>query len=59
MMTKMDDPIPRARKNGRQSFPGAVADMIAKNDETSIYTSLVSSQLDATRDTRLRCDIPT
>jgi len=36
-------------KMGGKSFPGAVADMIAKKDETSIYTSLVSSQLDADR----------
>jgi len=36
-------------KMGGDDFPGAVADMIAKKDETSIYTSLVSSQLDADR----------
>lgn len=34
---------------GGMDFPGAVADIIAKKDETSIYTSLVSSQLDADR----------
>lgn len=36
-------------KMGGKDFPGAVADIVAKNDETSIYTSLVSSQLDADR----------
>lgn len=36
-------------KMGGKSFHGAVADMIAKKDETSLYTSLVSTQLDADR----------
>lgn len=36
-------------KMGGPNFPAAVADIIAKKDETSIYTSLVSSQLDADR----------
>jgi len=37
------------KKMGGKGFPEAVADIIAKKDETSIYTSLVSSQLDADR----------
>ena len=36
-------------KMGGKGFPASVADMIAKKDEMSIYTSLVSSQLDADR----------
>lgn len=34
---------------GGADFPQAVADMIVKKDESSIYTSIVSSQLDADR----------
>jgi hypothetical protein len=37
------------KEMGGNDFPEAVADLVAKKDETSIYTSLVSSQLDADR----------
>ncbi|WP_112324256.1 HD domain-containing protein [Oceanibium sediminis] len=46
----LDSSITRVlEKMGGKDFPRAVADMIAKKDETCIYTSLVSSQLDADR----------
>jgi len=37
------------RGRGGAGFPAMVADMIAKKDKKDIYTSLVSSQLDADR----------
>lgn len=39
----------RLEKMGGKGFPEAVAALITKKDESSIYTSLVSSQLDADR----------
>ncbi|ESW78194.1 phosphohydrolase [Mesorhizobium sp. LSJC285A00] len=46
LKSSLSDILKRA---GGASFPNIVSDMIGKNDENCIYTSIVSSQLDADR----------